>query len=261
MIGYGSFDHLRVEIADGIATVVLAPTHGGPVEPSFFTNLCDLFTVLARDPAADAVVLTGEGEVFFAGTGAPRTARLVASGLDATAGQMLTLQQIVSQMLSLRKPLVAAVNGRAPNIGSQIALLCDAAVAAEGATFGDHHVEAGIAAGDGGTMLWPLLLGMARAREILLRGAVIDAAEALELHLVSAVVERDRVVAEAADLARRLAELPRLPYVATKLALNNVWRVMSLVSWDLALGLETAGLQTPQFVATVSDQARSAEAP
>jgi enoyl-CoA hydratase len=256
MIGYECFEHLRVEVAEGVATVVLAPTHGGPVEPSFFTNLRDLFTVAALDSEVDAVVLTGEGDVFFAGTGAPRTARLVAAGLEATAGQMLTLQQIVGQMLSLRKPLVAAVNGHAPNIGGQIALLCDAAVAAEGATFGDHHVEAGLAAGDGGTMLWPLLVGMARAREILLQGAVIDAAQALELHLVSAVVARDRVVGEAVALARRLAELPRLPYVATKVALNNLWRVSSLLSWDLALGLETAGLLTPQFVAGVSRAAQ-----
>jgi enoyl-CoA hydratase len=260
MIGYDSLEHLRVAVGERVATVVLAPNHGGPVEPSFFTNLRDLFSLLALDAEVDAVVLTGEGDVFFTGTGAPRTARLVAAGLEATAGQMLTLQQIVTQMLSLRKPLVAAVNGPAPNIGGQIALLCDAAVAAEGATFGDHHVEAGLAAGDGGTMLWPLLVGMARAREILLQGGIIEAAEALELHLVSAVVTRDRVVGEAVALARHLAALPRLPYVATKLALNNLWRVSSLLSWDLALGLETAGLMTPDFAANITRLAGEAEA-
>lgn len=254
-ISYDELEHLRVGIEDGIATVVLAPGDGGPVEPSFFTNLRDVFSLVALDPAVDAVVLTGVGDVFFAGTGVPRTARLVAAGLEATAGQMLTLQQIAQQMLALRKPLVAAVNGRAPNIGGQIALLCDAAVATEEATFGDHHIAAGIAAGDGGTMLWPLLVGMARAREILLTGRAVDAAEALQLHLVSAVVPHERVVPEAVALARSLAELPRVAFVATKHSLNNWWRVAMLFSWDLALGLETAGLVTPEYVERVTRQA------
>jgi enoyl-CoA hydratase len=255
LISYDVLDHLRVEIGEGIATVMLAPGDGGPVEPSFFTNLRDVFSLLALDPAVDAVVLTGRGEVFFAGTGVPRTARLVAEGLAATAGQMLTLQQIAQQMLGFRKPLVAAVNGRAPNIGGQIALLCDAAVAAEEASFGDHHIAGGIAAGDGGTMLWPLLVGMARAREILLMGRPIDAGEALDLHLVSAVVPRERLLAEAQALARSLAALPRVAYIATKHSLNNWWRLAMLFSWDLALGLETAGLVTPDYVAGIAGQA------
>ena len=255
MISYDSLEHLRVSVADGVAIVVLAPSQEGPVEPSFFTNLRDVFSLFALDTEVDAVVLTGEGETFFAGTGLPRTARLVSSGLEATAGQMLTLQQIATQMLGLRKPLVAAVNGHAPNIGGQIALLCDAAIAAEGATFGDHHVEGGLAAGDGGTMLWPLLVGMARAREILLAGKVIDAAEALELHLVSKVVKREDTVAEAVALAHRLASLPRLAFLATKHSLNNWWRLSMLMSWDLALGIETAGLVTPDFVANINRQA------
>jgi len=254
-ISYDVLDHLRVEIGEGIATVVLAPGDGGPVEPSFFTNLRDVFSLMALDPAVDAVVLTGRGGVFFAGTGVPRTARLVAEGLEATAAQMLTLQQIAQQILGFRKPLIAAVNGPAPNIGGQIALLCDAAVAAEEATFGDHHIASGIAAGDGGTMLWPLLVGMARAREILLTGRVIDAAEALDLHLVSAVVPRAQLHAEARALARSLADLPRVAYIATKHSLNHWWRLAMLFSWDLALGLETAGLVTPEYVANIARHA------
>ena len=252
MISYESLEHVRVEIDDRIATVVLAPLDTGPVEPSFFTNLRDVISLLALDASVDAAVVTGQGEVFFSGTGLPRTSRLVSTGLEATAGQLLTLQQIVTQMLSLRKPLVAAVNGHAPNIGGQIALLCDAAVAAEGATFGDHHVEGGLAAGDGGTMLWPLLVGMARVREILLQGRPITAAEALEMHLVSVVVPREQVRDEALALARRLAALPRLAFIATKHSLNNWWRMAMPFSWDLALGLETAGLVTPDYVANLA---------
>jgi enoyl-CoA hydratase/carnithine racemase len=99
---------------------------------------------------------------------------------------------------------------------------------------------------------------MARAREILLTGKVIDAAEALELHLVSEVVKREDTVAEAVALARRMASLPRLAFLATKHSLNNWWRLSMLLSWDLALGIETAGLVTPDFVANINRQADEA---
>jgi enoyl-CoA hydratase len=160
---------------------------------------------------------------------------------------MLTLKQIVSAMLGFRKPLVAAVNGSASNIGAQIALLCDAAVATEEASFGDHHVEAGLPAGDGGTMMWPLLVGMARAREIVLQGQELTAPEALALHLVSEVVPSGQAVAAATALARRLARLPRMPYFATKQAINNWWRISTAFSWDAALGLEAAALVQSEF--------------
>ena len=172
---------------------------------------------------------------------------MLEAGLDEIAGQMLTLKQIVESLLSFRKPLVAAVNGPAMNIGAQIALLCDAAVAAPEAMFSDHHVEVGLPAGNGGTMMWPLLVGMARAREIVLRGGEVSAVEALELHLVQSIVPREEVVTAAVAVARRLTELPRLPYFATKQALNNHWRLAGAFAWDAALGLEAAALSQPAF--------------
>jgi enoyl-CoA hydratase len=212
------------------------------VTKSFFTELRDVFGPLSYDEAARAVVLTGQGDVFFAGVGRERSARLMASGIEKVATQFGALQQIVTSMLSFRKPLVAAVNGSALNIGGQIALLSDAAVASSTATFGDHHVHGGIAAGDGGTMLWPLLVGMARAREILLLGRPLTAQEALDLHLVAEVVEPERTLGAAVELARELAAQPALAYTATKLTLNNWWRLSSIVSWDQALAYEAAAL-------------------
>jgi enoyl-CoA hydratase len=254
--GYSTFEHLAVEVRDGVAVVRFDPQAEGDVERSVFTELRDIFSPLGYDSAVQAVVLTGDGDVFFGGVGRERTARLVASGLDTVTGQILTLQQVVAQILSFRKPLVAAVNGKALNVGGQIALLCDAAVAAENVAFGDNHLEKGVAAGDGGTMLWPLLVGMARAREILLLGRELSAREALELHLVAEVVERERTLPVAIDLAHQLARLPRLPYVATKQTIHNWWRLSSMLSWDLALAVESAGLTDPEHVAK---RAREAE--
>jgi enoyl-CoA hydratase len=249
-IGY-DFTHLSVDIDDGIAIVTFAPQDEGDLEDSVFANTRDVFTPLGLDRSVRATVLTGRGETFFGGAGRVRTRKLVASPVELVAGQFQTLQQLVAAILSFRKPLVAAVNGPARNIGAQIALLCDVAIASEGVTFFDDHLASGLAAGDGGTMLWPLLVGISRAREILLLRDEVTAQEALELHLVAKVVDRDRVLPEAIELARRLAERPPLAYFATKLAINNWWRLASTVSWDLALAYEAAGLVEPSFAAKV----------
>jgi enoyl-CoA hydratase/carnithine racemase len=249
MGSYSDLLYLKVEVADGIATVVMAPKDDDvDVHYSFFTELRDIFSRLSLDQEVRAVVLTGVGEVFFGGVGRTRTKRLVHAGIEAVADQFLSLRQIITQMLDFRKPLVAAVNGRAHNIGGQIALIADFAVVSTSAEFGDHHVHGGLAAGDGGTMLWPLLVGLPRAREVLLRGKTIDAAKALELGLVSEVVQPENVVARATQLARELAELPGLAYLSTKLSLNGWWRLSNQVNWDLALAFEAAGLVTPENI-------------
>jgi enoyl-CoA hydratase len=244
------FTHLRVEVGDdAVAVVTFAPRDEGELEDSIFADARDVFSPLQLDPEVAAVVLTGPGDVFFAGAGLARSRRLASSSLHVVAGQMQTLHQLLSALVSFRKPVVAAVGGPARNVGAQIALLCDAAVASEAATFFDDHVSIGLPAGDGGTMLWPLLVGLPRAREILFERAEITAREALELHFVRAVVPADETVAEARAVARRLADLPQLPFLATKLALNNWWRLSSLVSFDLALAYEAGALVDPGFLA------------
>jgi enoyl-CoA hydratase len=245
------FTHLDVEVdGDGIALVTFAPKEDpeGDLVDSIFANTRDVFAPLSLDANVRAVVLTGPGSVFFEGAGLPRTLRLIKSSHHLVGDQIQTLQQVLATLVQFRKPVVAAVGGPARNIGAQIALLSDAAVAADTATFFDDHISIGLPAGDGGTMLWPMLVGMARAREILLRGGRIDAAEALDLHLVTKVVSPAKVVGEAKAVAKALAELAPLPFFATKLALNNWWRLSSVVSFDLALAYEAGSLVQPDFV-------------
>jgi enoyl-CoA hydratase len=251
------FTHLRVDVADdGIALVTFAPQDEGELEDSIFANTRDVFAPLQLDPNVRAAVLTGPGDVFFAGAGLARSRRIAASSLHLVGGQMQTLQQLLAALVSFRKPVVAAVGGPARNVGSQIALLCDAAVAADTARFFDDHVSIGLPAGDGGTMLWPLLVGMARAREILYGRGEIGAAEALELHLVARVVRPSDTIAEATAVARELADLPSLAFMATKLALNNWWRLSSMFSFDLALAYEAGALVDPEFARQLDALAR-----
>jgi enoyl-CoA hydratase len=236
------FEHLDVQIDREVAIVRFAPVAEGDVGRSVFTDLADLFPAIGMDRGVRALVFAGGADAFFPGAGAERTARLLASGFDELATQFEAQQRLAAQLVALRKPTVAAVDGPANNIGAVTALLCDAAVAAPGASFGDTHVATGIAGGDGGTMLWPALLGMSRARAVLLRGDRISAQEALELRLVAELVEPEQLLEAAIALALELSELSPLAYAGTKLALANWWRHASALAWDRALGYEAAGL-------------------
>jgi len=124
-------------------------------------------------------------------------------------------------MLDLDKPIIAAVNGAAVGLGATIALFCDIIIAAETARFGDTHVRAGVVAGDGGAVMWPLLVGPAKAKELLMTGDIIDAKEAERIGLVNKVVPLADLLPTARELARRLANGPTLAIAWTKHSINK----------------------------------------
>src|SRR3970282_2398626 len=101
----------------------------------------------------------------------------------------LTMMQeaprIVDSILDLEKPLISAVNGPAVGLGATVALCCDMVVASSNARFGDPHVKMGITAGDGGAVIWPLLIGVNRAKQWLMTGDIMSADEAYALGLVN----------------------------------------------------------------------------
>ena len=94
-------------------------------------------------------------------------------------------KQLIWDLLDVEIPIVAAVNGHAMGLGASIALLCDVIFMADTATIGDPHVKVGIVAGDGGVAIWPLALGPARAKQYLLTGDPLSAAEAERIGLIN----------------------------------------------------------------------------
>ena len=117
-------------------------------------------------------------------------------------------RQIVDHLLECSKPVISAVNGYAMGLGATVALLCDVVYAAESAVFADTHVKMGIGAGDGGQVIWPLLMGVNKAKYFLMTGERLTAAEAERMNLVNFVVPDGTVVDEALALAGRLAAGP-----------------------------------------------------
>jgi enoyl-CoA hydratase len=244
---YPAFRHLTIEIEDGIAVATLPGEPIQDTEPleALHVELHDMFIPFTRDESVEAVVVTGVGDMLLRRQ-LPETNQLLTSApLYTRALRMHIAQQLVYQIASFPKPFVCAANGR----GSEHFLYADAIVASETATFGDdHHVEDGVAAGDGNTVMWPFLVGTARARQVLLAGRRFTAQEAFELGFVQEVVAPDAVRAAGIAAARRLADQPKLPFMATKLSLNNWIRFSGLLTMDLATGYQSAGMGEGEWV-------------
>lgn len=171
------------------------------------------------DDEAGAVVLTGAGRLFSSGGDIPNFMRAY-EDYNARRRDIREAERLFRAMVASELPMVAAVNGHAVGLGCSVALLCDLVVMSEDAYLSDPHVSVGLVAGDGGVATWPLYIGMQRAKEYLLLGDKIPAADALRLGLANRVVPAAGVLSEAVALANRLAAQPRQAVRDTKRALN-----------------------------------------
>ncbi|SHL07881.1 enoyl-CoA hydratase [Pseudonocardia thermophila] len=248
---FDQYRFLAVSVEDdGITTVRM----GDPVGPDFVEaehpmhrELLHVWDDLARAPEVTGVVLTGCGDRFFTGPTLEALRDLVAAHPYGVVRQMEEARGIVSRVLEFDKPLVAAVNGPAVSVACQLAFLSDEVVAVPEARFQDTHIRLGLVAGDGGTWLWPALVGYARARRILLRSHPLSVEDAHELGLVGQIVPRAEVVPRAQEIARKLVRLPDYAYRATKRSLAQWLRLGALLSAEFSATAQTTSYLTPDF--------------
>jgi enoyl-CoA hydratase len=239
-----SFSTLRFERFDDVLRVTIA--HPGnklnAVDGTLHEELAALFRGLRRETAARAVVLTGEGRAFSAGGDFNWFPTLQ----DPEEREQVRLdgKQIVWDLLDVEVPIVAAVNGPAIGLGASIALLCDVIFAADTATYADPHVRVGIVAGDGGVAIWPLALGPARAKQYLLTGDAVSAAEAERIGLVNFVVPAAELAEKSLAFARRLAAGAPLAVRFTKLSVNKLVKDALNVAFDTSTALEIVTFQS-----------------
>ena len=122
---------------------------------------------------------------------------------------------------------------------------CDIIYASDQARIGDTHVRAGLVAGDRGAVIWPLLVGVSKAKELLMTGDIIDALEAERIGLVNEVVPHDELMPRVMELAQRLASGPALAIRGTMNTLyKRVWNELNL-ALDLGLSLEERSTRHP----------------
>src|SRR5204862_209811 len=102
-------------------------------------------------------------------------------------------KQILMGMADCDRPVIARINGAAVGLGSTLAVMCDITIATETAKIADPHVAVGLVAGDGGSLLWPMMTGHARARLLLLTGEVLTGRQAADIGLISEAVPADQL--------------------------------------------------------------------
>jgi len=206
------------------------------VNAALHEDLTRLFRELKLETEARAVLLTGKARAFSAGGDFAWFPSLQ----DPAAMEALRrdAKQLIWDLLDVEIPIVAAVGGHAMGLGASIALLCDVIFMADTATIGDPHVRVGIVAGDGGTAIWPLAIGPALAKQYLLTGDPVTAADAERMGLVNRCVPEADLMNEAMAFARRLAAGAPLAVRYTKLAVNKLVKDALNISFDAATALE-----------------------
>lgn len=205
------------------------PERGNAITPDQRDRLIDLLADASADVTVRAVVLTGAGDSFSTGAdlSVPRPPPERPEGApDRVVGDVARMmrdgaQRLMAAVLDCEKPVVAAVNGTAAGIGAHLVWAADLVVAAEGARFIEVFVRRGIIPDGGGSYLLPRLIGLHRAKELLLLGDDLSAADALHMGLVNRVVPADRLEAEVTELADRLAAGPTRALGLTKRLVNR----------------------------------------
>lgn len=247
------YEHVRFEKLDGdilMVTIDRADSAVNAVDATLHHELAALIAELKAEREARCVVLTGAGSAFSAGGDFDWFPTL------QQPGQIESLRQDAKRMLwdllDVQVPIVAALNGHAMGLGASIALLCDVIVMAESARIGDPHVKVGLVAGDGGTLIWPLAVGPALAKQYLLTGDAMSSAEAYRVGLVNVVVPDDECVTRAVEFARRIAANAPLAVQYTKLAVNALLKDAATTAFDVAAALEVATFHTHDHVEAVA---------
>ncbi len=235
---YGSYRTISVERRGRILVLTLdRPDALNAVNAELHSELARIFTDVRNDRDADVVVLTGRGRAFCAGGDIDWMQAAIddPSLFENTAREA---KEIVFGQLDLDKPLLCRLNGHATGLGASLTLLCDIIIAQENAKIGDPHVPVGLVAGDGGALIWPQLVGYAKARHYLFTGELMTAPEAERLGLITRVVPEAELDAAVYGLAERLAALPGKALRWTKTVTNLPLKALFQAHFDAGVAYE-----------------------
>ena len=232
-----NYEHLKIDKHDdGLAVVMLnRPKVLNAVNKRMHYELSRFTLDAQSDPGVRAVLLTGAGRAFCAGGdfSTPEWANVDSRHLEEG-------RQIVDNLLDLHKPIVAAVHGYAFGIGATLALLCDVVIAGSGSVFADTHVKMALGAGDGGAVIWPLLIGVNRAKWFLMTGERLSGEDLLDIGLVNFLVDDDQVQSKAIECAHSLANGPQQAIAASKVPINQLLKFVSNLVLPLSMAMEGA---------------------
>ncbi len=241
---YRDYEALTFVRAGKVLTVTInRPETRNAVDERLHGELARVFIDVDHDDETDVVILTGAGDAFCAGGDLNWLLSLYGDPVR-TAEIIRNDRRIQNAMLDLEKPIIARVAGPAIGLGCSLALFCDFVYATPDARFADPHVSVGVVAGDGGPLLWPHLIGYARARRYLLTGDPITGSEAATIGLITAAIDSEEIDGEVQKMAERLAAGATYAIRWTKTSINAGLKAMANAIMDRAAAYENMTLMT-----------------
>lgn len=250
---YSAYEGLTLSKADGIMTITISnPGKKNAMTPVQGEELTRIWDDVWQDPEVSVIILTGDGNDFCSGADVSGLAKRATETDAAPAKKPVnstsrSAKKHVYGILDCEKPVIAKVRGVAYGMGVNIAMACDMVYAAPGARFCDSHVKAGMVAGDGGVLLWPLLVGMHRAKGYLMTGEPVLAEKAAEIGLINECVPDDELDAHVQRVAETLRDLPPHAVNYTKMALNAALKQMTGTAFEMSLGYEIYSMTMNDF--------------
>ncbi len=247
MVDYSKYRFIKVEKKDGVAVLTLNnPDAMNAIGKPEHAEIEHIFEDMNEDQEVKAVILTGAGRAFSAGG----DINLMVEGYTNHEIRIssTSVKRIVLNLLNCRKPVVAALNGACAGLGATLALQCDVVIASEKARIGDPHIGVGILPGDGGCIIWPLLVGMCKAKQYLMTGEMVNAVEAERMGLITKVVPPDKLMEEAWAWASRFANGPFLAISLTKMCLNKILIDRINLLFDTTIAYEYHTLNAPDHL-------------
>ncbi|HTK67022.1 MAG TPA: enoyl-CoA hydratase-related protein [Pseudonocardia sp.] len=215
---------VRAEVADGVLTLTLdRPDKANTLRVPTMAWIADALDSAVTDDAVRAVLIRAEGRHFCGGADLVSVNKPGERPRVGSSMRMLNANahRMIQSLWDCSLPTVAAVQGRASGIGLHLALACDFVVACESASFQEPFRDRGFTADSGATWLLPRLIGLTRAKQMLLRGRALDGRQAAEWGLVAELVADGEVDAGGRALAAELAAGPTFGLELTKSMINK----------------------------------------
>jgi enoyl-CoA hydratase/carnithine racemase len=239
-----------VDPATAVATITLnRPQRLNALTFEVYTELRDTFRALDTEPGVRAIIITGAGRAFCTGGDVED---IIGSLFSRDAAGLLEFTRLTGDLIlsirQCRRPVVAALNGTVAGAGAVIAAASDIRIAAESAKIAFLFSRVGLTGADmGAAWLLPRIVGLAHASELLMLGDFISAERAAQVGLYNRVVPGERLMAEATEVAVRLARGPSVALGVTKQALNEeaAMDLVSAIEWEAQA--QAACMQNPNF--------------
>ena len=259
-MAWGNYKFIETKLEDRVLTLALnRPEAGNATNKDLHGELSRVFLEASHDMDVDIIVLTANGKLFSGG-GDIQYLDFMISHPDEFDRTIVEGRQIIYSMLDCEKPIIGKIQGHAAGLGATLAVMCDVTFVADHVRISDPHVKVGLTAGDGGAIMWPMLVGYARAKEYLMTGKPIGAKDAERIGLINHAVPLEELDARVDEFVRELADGSQMAIRTTKMAINIGLKQLAHSTMEFGSAMERLTNRSPDHRSAIDAMLRK-EAP